>query len=423
MSIELIIFLGMVIVFIISCFKFKLPVSIAMLLSAVAGTLIAGKGIPIRHLVEGTFGYLDTILVIATAMIFMKTLQELGTLSALSSTILNKFHSKPSILLIFLMFISMFPGMITGSSTASVLTAGSIVAPILILIGIPIVETATIIAIGGILGMIAPPVNVPAMIIGGGIDMPYVGFTIPLLILTVPVAIFTVLYLGLKHTKNLDYNKIKDQINTEDIDKYGVRLYIPIILGVVLMLLGKIMPDFFNLGMPLIFLISAIAALFCGKKINFLKVSKDAIKDTLPVLGILMGVGMFIQVMTLTGVRGFIVVNSLSLPPALIFLAMAVTIPLFGAVSSFGAASVLGVPFLMVFLGSNQIITASAISFIAGLGDLMPPTALAGIFAAQVVGLKEYTLVLKKALVPAIVIIVYSIILIIFSKELASIIY
>ena len=105
------------------------------------------------------------------------------------------------------MFISMFPGMITGSSTASVLTAGSIVAPILILIGIPMVETATIIALGGILGMIAPPVNVPAMIIGGGIDMPYVGFTIPLLLLTVPVAIFSVLYLGLKHVKSIDYSK------------------------------------------------------------------------------------------------------------------------------------------------------------------------------------------------------------------------
>ncbi len=423
MSIELIIFLAMVVVFVISCFKFKLPVSIAMVLSAITGTLVAGKGIPIRHLVEGTFGYLDTILVIATAMIFMKTIQEIGTLNALSASILKKFHTKPAIMLIFLMAVSMFPGMITGSSTAAVLTAGSIVAPILMLVGIPIVETATIIAVGGILGMIAPPVNVPAMIIGGGIDMPYVGFTIPLLMLTVPVAIFTVLYLGLKYVDNLNYGEIKSHIDTEALEKYGAKLYIPVILAVILMILGKVMPQTFNLGMPLIFLISSIVALFCGPKVNYLKVSKNAIKETLPVLGILMGVGMFIQVMTLTGVRGFIVVNSLSLPPALIYLAMAITIPLFGAVSSFGAASVLGVPFLMVFLAKNQIITASAISFIAGLGDLMPPTALAGIFAAQVVGLKDYTAVLKKSVVPAIVIIVYSIIMIMFSSELGSIIY
>lgn len=423
MSQELIIFLGMIIVFTFSCFKLKLPVSIAMVLSAVTGTLMSGNGIPVRHLVEGMFGYIDTILVIATAMIFMKTIQEIGTLNALSASILKKFHSTPWVLLIFLMIVSMFPGMITGSSTAAVLTAGSIVAPILMLVGIPIVETATIIAIGGILGMIAPPVNVPAMIIGGGIDMPYVGFTIPLLLLTIPVAIFTVLYLGLKYVKKINYDEIKSKINLEDIEKYGWKLYLPIILGVVLMVLGKVMPTIFNLGMPLIFLISALVGLFCGKKVNFIAVSKEAIKETLPVLGILMGVGMFIQVMTLTGVRGFIVVNSLSLPPAMIYVAMAITIPLFGAVSSFGAASVLGVPFLMVFLAQNQIITASSISFIAGLGDLMPPTALAGIFAAQVVGLKDYSLVLKKSIVPALVIIVYSILFIVFSKEIASIIY
>ena len=423
MSQELIIFLGMIIVFTFSCFKLKLPVSIAMVLSAITGTLMSGNGIPVRHLVEGMFGYIDTILVIATAMIFMKTIQEIGTLNALSASILKKFHSIPWVLLIFLMIVSMFPGMITVSSTAAVLTAGSIVAPILMLVGIPIVETATIIAIGGILGMIAPPVNVPAMIIGGGIDMPYVGFTIPLLLLTIPVAIFTVLYLGLKYVKKINYDEIKSKINLEDIEKYGWKLYLPIILGVILMVLGKVMPTIFNLGMPLIFLISAIVGLFCGKKVSFISVSKEAIKETLSVLGILMGVGMFIQVMTLTGVRGFIVVNSLSLPPAMIYVAMAITIPLFGAVSSFGAASVLGVPFLMVFLAQNQIITASSISFIAGLGDLMPPTALAGIFAAQVVGLKDYSLVLKKSIVPALVIIVYSILFIVFSKEIASIIY
>lgn len=423
MQIELVIFLGMVLTFTISCFKLKFPVSVAMVLSSIVGALIGGKGFPIRHFVEGSFGYLNTIMVIATAMIFMKTIQELGTLDALSAFILKKFHSRPILLLIFLMFISMFPGMITGSSTAAVLTAGSIVAPILMLIGIPIVETATIIAIGGILGMIAPPVNVPAMIIGGGIDMPFVGFTIPLLLLTVPVAVFTVLFLGLKYTKNLNYEEIKFKLKTKETEKLGKKVYLPVILGLVLMILGKIAPTVFNLGMPLVFFISSISALFCGKKIQFMKVSKQAVKEASPVLGILIGVGMFIQIMTLTGVRGYVVVSSLSLPPALMYIAMAVTIPLFGAVSSYGASSVLGVPFLMALISHNQIITASAISFIAGLGDLMPPTALAGIFAAQVVGLKNYSQILKKSIIPALIIIIYSIILIIFSDQLASIIY
>jgi len=410
----------MVGVFFIGCFLFKLPVSVSMVAAAITGTLIAGRGIPIRHLVEGTFGYLDTILVIATAMIFMKVIQEIGTLNALSGAIIEKFHKQPAILLMLLMLIAMFPGMITGSSTASVLTAGSIVAPILITMGIPVVDSAAIIAMAGLFGMIAPPVNIPAMIIGGGIDMPYVGFEIPLLLLTIPVAIFTVLFLGLKHVKNLDYEKIKDKIDLSIAKQYGFRIYAPVILVLILMVLSKTMPSIFNLGMPVIFLSGAFAGIFCGKKINVLLTAKDAINSALPVLGILMGVGMFIQVMTLTGVRGFIVVNSLSLPTTLLYLGIAVTVPLFGAVSSFGAASVLGVPFLLALLGKDQILTASAISFIASLGDLMPPTALAGIFAAQVVGLDKYTPVLKKCIVPSIVIIVYSIVFIIFSKSIAA---
>ncbi|MDY2981696.1 MAG: TRAP transporter large permease subunit [Fusobacterium sp.] len=423
MSIELILFLTMVIVFMASCFVLKLPVSIAMVLASISAMIVSGNGIPVRHLVEGCFGYIDTILVIATAMVFMKVVQEIGTLNALSASMLKKFHKTPAILLIILMFISMFPGMITGSSTASVLTAGSIVAPILMLIGIPITEAATIIAIGGLCGMIAPPVNVPAMIIGGGIDMPYVGFTIPLLILTIPVAIFSVLYLGLKYVKTIDYDKVEKEIDQTAVTEYGFKLYIPVIAVVILMIVDKVFPRVFGLGMPLIFMIGTVIGLFCGKKVNLVTVSKEAINQCLPVLGILMGVGMFIQTMTLTGVRGYIVVNSLSLPSAMLFVAMAITIPLFGAVSSYGAASVLGVPFLMAFLSYNQIITGSAISFIAALGDLMPPTALAGIFAAQIVGMEKYTPVLKKSLVPGIVIILYSIVIILLSNKLGSIIF
>ena len=421
MSIELIMFVVMVLVFLVACFALKFPVSIAMVLSAISATLISGNGIPIRQLVEGTFGYLDTILVIATATIFMKVIQEIGTLNALAASILKRFHKVPSLMLIFLMLVAMFPGMITGSSTASVLTAGSIVAPILVLIGIPQIEAATIIAMGGLFGMIAPPVNIPAMIIGGGIDMPYVGFTLPLLILTIPVAIFTVLYLGLRYTKNINYAEIESKIDMTAAQTYGFKLYIPVIICGILMLLAKVMPGTFGWGMPLIFLVSAAVGMFCGKKINIITVSTDAINQTLPVLGILMGVGMFIQVMTLTGVRGFIVVNSLNLPPAMLYLAMAITIPLFGAVSSFGAASVLGVPFLMVFLTKNQIITASAISFIASLGDMVPPTALAGIFAAQVLKMDEYAPILKKAIVPALVVILYSIFIIMVSPSLGTI--
>ena len=411
MSIDLITFIAMVGVFLIGCFVFKLPVSLSMVLSAIAGSLVGGQGIAVRHMVEGMFSYVDTILVIASAMVFMKVIEKSGALDAISSVIIERFHKFPALMLCLIMIIIMFPGMITGSSTASVLSAGSIMAPVLMMMGVPALETASILAMGGILGMIAPPTNLPAMIIGAGIDIPYSGFELPLALLTFPLAFLFVLMFGYKYVKKMDYLTVKAQLRTESREKFGLRVYIPIVLAIVLMVLSKAVPAF-SIGMPLVFLISALVGCFTGYKFNLAKVAKESISSVLPVMGILMGVGMFIQIMTLTGVRGLIVTSCLSLPGWALYVAMAISMPLFGAVSSFGSASVLGVPFLLAFLAKEEIIVASALSLVASLGDMMPPTALAGIFAAQVVGLEKYTPVLKKCLIPCLIIIVWAVIFI-----------
>jgi len=138
-------------------------------------------------------------------------------------------------------------------------------------------------------------------------------------------------------------------------------------------------------------------------------------------MGILVGVGMFIQVMTLTGVRGYIVINCLSLPAYLLYLGIAISMPLFGAVSAYGSASVLGVPFALALLESDPIITVSALSQLAALGDLMPPTALAGIFAAQVVGEKNYFKVLRYCILPGIITAIWCIIIIALANTIAGI--
>lgn len=410
----------MVGVFMLGCFLAKLPVGVSLLISSIAGAIAGGQGIPIRHLVEGTFSYVDTILVIGTAMMFMKVVEKSGTLDALSAVIVKKFYKHPAILLILIMLVVMFPGMITGSSTAAVLSAGSIMAPVLLIMGMDAVSAAALIAMGGLMGMVAPPVNLPAMIIGGGIDVPFVGFSVPLLMLTIPIAIFSALFLGLKQTKGLSYEKVAPHLNTEVAEKYGIRIYLPLVVLVVLMALTKIFKVIPDIGMPLMFLISAAVGLFTGRKVSPFEVISEAINSALPVMSILMGVGMFIQIMTLTGVRGFIVLTCLGLPESLRLLAAGVSIPLFGAVSSFGAASVLGVPFSLAFLNMDTVFTIAGLSFIASLGDMMPPTALAGIFAAQVTGVKDYVKVLKRCLVPMGVMLVYGMIFIYFSKPLAA---
>lgn len=388
--------------FLLANLLLKLPVSISMVIGAVAGALVGGEGIPLRHLFEGTFTYVDTMLIISSAMLFMTVIQESGALEALNATIVTKLYRHPALMLMMLMLVIMFPGMITGSSTAAVLSAGALVAPVLLLIGIPRAKAGAIVAIGSIMGMAAPPINIPAMLIGGGVDMPYIGFDGPLLLLTLPCAVISVLLLGIKHCRNLDADKLAESLDLEVGKKYGFRLYIPIIVLFVLLVLSKAFLHFPQLGTCLIFLVSAFIGLFTGRKFNFWDKALKAMDTTIPVLAKLMGVGMFIQIMTLVGARGWIVVSCLSLGITAVYIASLTIMPAFGAISSYGAASVLGVPFLLVLIqagGHNDIMVASCLSFLCCLGDLMPPTALAGNYAAQIVQLK-YKFVLKYCVVP-----------------------
>jgi TRAP-type C4-dicarboxylate transport system permease large subunit len=351
-------------------------------------------------------------------MVFMRFVQESGGLDALVFVIIKRFKDLPVLLLPLLMLVAMFPSMITGSSSASVLTAGAIVAPILMVLGVPLHMAGAFIAVAGVLGMIAPPVNIPAMIIGGGIDMPFVGFTLPLILLTIPPAIFFSWFFALKHIKKLSWQELSPKLQAEAYTKYGFRLFVPVILVVTLMVLGQLVPRAFGWGLPPVFLIGAVCGALIGKRFNVLKAAKNAVNDALPVMAILAGVGMFIQVMTLTGVRGFIVVSALSVPPAMLYAVIAVSIPLFGMVSAFGSASVLGVPFALALLGADQIITVAALSIVAGLGDFMPPTALSAIFAAQVIGEPKYSRVLKKLIIPALIILVWALIFLVFSRQI-----
>ena len=123
--------------------------------------------------------------------------------------------------------------------------------------------------------------------------------------------------------------------------------------------------------------------------------------EALPVLGILAGVGAFIQVMTLTGGRGWLVGQMLAAPSWALIAAAAVACRSSAPISAFGSASVLGVPFLLAFLGRNEVVTTAALSLLAALGDLMLPAALAATLAAGVAGVPDRRQVLRLCIVPA----------------------
>lgn len=421
--------------FIVFTLLLKWPVGVGMMVGSAAALILTGRIAEWSHLVEGSLSYLDAMLVIATAMIFMRALTATGRFQAVSDAIVGRFGRQPWVLLPLLMLLVMFPGMLTGSSIAAVLTGGALVAPVLVRMGLDKVRVAAIIAMGGVFGMVAPPVNLPVMIIGSGVDMPYTGFTLPLLLLTFPLAWLTVYLLGMPLLRKRvvtagnvaalgEHEAVGEQAAATEEQSVPqaavengigkpVRLasaLVPICFVAIWMVIDYVWAGVLpHLGLPLLFVIgAAITFGMAGYKPWFTE-SMEAVRQSLPVLSILAGVGMFIQIMTLVGARGTLVVALLSLPKAWQLVAMGLGMPAFGAISAYGSASVMGVPFLLALLDKNEIIVGAALSLLASLGDLMPPAALAANFATRVTGGESYFLALRKCVVPAMLMLIVAI--------------
>lgn len=399
---EQVVFFFMVAVFVFLAMAVKFPIGIALALSALAGSLIAGQGLSLRHLVEGSFGYLDTILIILTATLFIKVLEASGILDSATALLLKTFYRSRVMLLLAVMLILMFPAMLTGSSAAAILSSGPLIAPVMMKLGLPRLKTGALICMGGILGMIAPPVNILIMIMGGGVDMPYVGITLPLLLIILPLAVLMPLVIGYRDLKVIGRDEMLAILPQSLWPKYGFRLSLPFVFLAFFMigpgLFPRTVPD---IGIPGVFAASSLVGIFCGRPFNFFRVTQKAIEEAMPIMAILAGVGMFIQVMTLTGARGWTVMSILSLPSFLLYLGIALSMPAFGGVSTFGSASILGIPFMLALINKNALLTSSALSTITGLGDLVPPAAISGRFAAQVVGEPNFFKIIRYCLLPA----------------------
>lgn len=182
MTAEIILLLLMLASFLVLVLWLKLPVGLSLAVTSVVVAAAGGQGFPLRHLVEGMFGYLDVSLVLITAMIFMKVIEKNGLLDTLARDLILKFGRSPLTLLSVMTLIIMFPDAITGSCTASVLSSGVLMFPVLSQMNMPRYRAGAIIAMASVYGMIAPPVNIIVMIIGGGIDMPYIGFDLILFV-------------------------------------------------------------------------------------------------------------------------------------------------------------------------------------------------------------------------------------------------
>ena len=421
---EIFLLLLMLVAFVGLVLFLKVPVGISLMATSLILALAAGHFNLelLEHLVNGMFGYLDVCLVLITAMIFMKIAEKNGTLSALTRDLILRFGHSPLALLVVITLLIMFPGAITGACTASVLSTGVLLAPILFQLNMHRHIVGAIITMASVYGMIAPPVNIIAMIIGAGMDVPYIGFNTLLFFITVPLAIATTLFLGYRYASAANLKNVIETLRQEE-DSRGKLLYLPLVVMIVLMIAPKLAPQHVpDFGMPLTFLIISVIAIFTGQKISIPTVAKQGISEIIPVLGILVGVGMLIEIITLTGLRGYIVVNTLSIPSYLLLLGMVISLPLFGGISVFGSASVLGVPFALAMLGQNSIVIISALSLIASMGSFMPPVALTPVVTAQIIGESSYGKITKACLLPILAAMIIGVLIIVFAEPIAKII-
>lgn len=410
--------------------KWKLSVEWSMLSAAIAGG-IAGAFIntPVigqlaRHLVEGAFTYLDVVLIFVTATIFMDIVRESGGVNYIVRSIIKNFYNKRVIALVLLMLLLLIPGAFTGAGSVSLLVVGAPVALALGYLGIPKIKVTAIIFILAGLSAAAPPVNIWAMITCAGTAIPYVGFELPLAIPILILGTFTILFLGWKKEGSVNMEVALKEMPEVPAGMSGWRVLLPFLVFFGLIIASRIWPFSMPiLGLPLEFVIAALIALLVSpKRINILVLSRETVKRLLPLIATMIIVGILQQIMTVTGVRGLISFSVISIPLTLLFISLAVIIPVSEGILTYGAAAILGIPLIWYFdsIGLHATVAIAGLSLLWPLGDGLPPTALIGRLSVMVSEYKgSYWKFLKNTWVPWSIITLVGILMVVFSARLA----
>jgi len=407
----------------------KLSVELSMLSAAVGGG-IAGAFTstpPIdqlaRHLVEGAFTYLDVILVFSTATIFMAIVRESGGVNYVVRSTIKYFYNLRIIALILLMTIVLIPGALTGAGSVSLLVVGAPVALALGYLGIAKKRVAAILFIVAGLSAAAPPVNIWAMILSAGTAIPYVGFELPLGIPVLLLGTFTVLFLGWRRERKMELEEVLKEMPEVPAGMSWWRVFLPFLVFFGLVVASRLWPfSIPMLGLPLQFAIAALVALLVSpKRIKILVLSRDTMKRLLPLLATMVVVGMLQQIMTATGVRGLLSFAVISTPLILLFILLAVIIPVSEGVLTYGAAAIIGIPLIWFLdsIGLHATVAIAGLSLLWPLGDGLPPTALIGRLSVMVSEYKDsYWTFLKATWVPWVIITIVGILMVIFSARL-----
>ena len=405
----------------------KLSIELSMFAAAIVAGVVHTKELPVRHLVEGSFTYYDVCLIFITATLFINLLKEAGGIIFMVRSIVTTFHKRRIICLILLTIILLIPGGLTGAGAATVLTVGSLVGTVLICMGVSKTRTVAIIFLCAAMSAAAPPVNLWAMMAAAGSNMPYVGFMLPLLVITVTGAMLSMFILAGKGTP-VDLEKVLAELPEPPKEMTWIRVMIPFAVFFGLVIAGRLWPFKMPiLGLPLMFLVAAITVLFISpKKLPVLEIAGNTVRSLIPLVGIMIVVGILIQIMALSGARGLISLTVVTLPLGLLYATLFLILPISEGLLQYAVAPLLGVPLIFLFnmKGLDPIIALSAMAVMWPLGDCLPPTAVVG--RAAVIELKYeghyYREFVKSCIVPMACILTICTLVLIFSKHLSFLI-
>ena len=272
-----------------------------LLLASLLGSLVSGMGIRVREIVEGPFGFLDASLSIASATLFVFLFYKAGGFKLIYDRVARV---KNRVLKAFLtLFFIAFPSSLTGFPLASVMTTGVIVSESMKKSGVKKSKITEVVAIGSVIGAIMPPNSIPAIIASNGagsvLPTPYNGFYAPLLAISLPVFIIY----SLLNMKALSVGEEEGE------GKCGVYLLLALMVLLTSLFDGLCGSICYIGGNTLYFFIGSVLVLVINKGFGSvkgcIKATADSLMEAVVPVAFLFALGAFIEVSSMTGVRGF----------------------------------------------------------------------------------------------------------------------
>lgn len=265
--------------------------------------LVAGLGFRLREVTEGPFVFVDTLMWVLCGAAFSYLLYVNGTFQFLFAKVVGKKRSPAAQMFILILFIGL-PGMITGTALASVATTGLMAGRYLLDKGMEKSKVVEVVTVGALMGMLLPPLCVPAMaptIARQGLyPGAFEGYFLPILILALPALI---VYCALAGRRVLGEWEADGNM-----EKTGSAVcLIPLAVVAVLVLcynfLYFLIPYYG--GYPVIYLIGFVLALiFKCKGANPLIAAADGIRTVAVELALILAYASVVETFNLVGVNG-----------------------------------------------------------------------------------------------------------------------